>query len=104
MSNRVVITGQGAICALGASATDTLNAMLNGRCGIGALDFPDVDRLSVQIGAQIRGYDADARFTRSQQALYDPFTQYALIAAEEAVVQSGLSISDALAILTFGIM
>ena len=100
MSNRVVITGQGAICALGASATETLDAMLNGHCGIGALDFPDVDRLSVQIGAQIRGYDADARFSRSQQALYDPFTQYALIAAEEAVTQSGLSISDDLALET----
>ncbi|WGI20309.1 beta-ketoacyl-[acyl-carrier-protein] synthase family protein [Amylibacter sp. IMCC11727] len=100
MSNRVVITGQGAICALGLSATTTLDAMLNGRCGIGALDFPDVDRLSVQIGAQIKGFDADARFTRSQQALYDPFTQYALIAAQEAVTQSGLTISDALALET----
>lgn len=100
MTNRVVITGQGAFCALGATAENVIAAMLNGTCAIGQMDFPDVDRLSVQIGAQIKGYDANARFTRSEQALYDPFTQYALIAAEQAMAQSGLTLSDELSLQT----
>lgn len=100
MTKRVVITGQGAFCALGTSADAVVAAMLNGECAIGPMDFPDVDRLSVQIGAQIKNYDPNARFTRSEQALYDPFTQYALIAAQEAMAQSGLTLDDALAVQT----
>ncbi|MEJ6708389.1 MAG: beta-ketoacyl-[acyl-carrier-protein] synthase family protein [Amylibacter sp.] len=100
MSRRVVITGQGAFCALGQTADAVISAMMNGECAIGRLEIPDVDRLSVQIGAQIKDYDPAATFTRSEIALYDPFTQYALIAAQEAVMQSGLEVSDQLALQT----
>ena len=93
---RVVITGQGAFCALGRNAAETWEAMRAGRCGIGALDFEDVDRLSIRIGAQIKGYDPEARFSKQALSLYDPFTQYALIAAAEAVAQSGLEITEEL--------
>ena len=71
--------------------------MREGRCGIGELDIRDVERLSIKIGGQVRGYVADSRFNRQQQALYDRFTQFTLIAAEEAIAQSGLEFSDALA-------
>ncbi|MFT5000636.1 MAG: nodulation protein E [Planctomycetota bacterium] len=92
--NRVVITGQGTINALGANVPSTKTAMERGECGISALDFKDVDRLSIKIGAQISGYDSSGYFNRQQLSLYDPFTQYALIAAQEAVEQSGLTITD----------
>lgn len=95
---RVVITGQGAINALGHTATATLEAMREGRCGIGALDFRDVERLSIGIGGQVRDYDPEARFNRQQIALYDRFTQFTLIAAREAIAQSGLSFGGDLAV------
>ncbi|TNC69513.1 beta-ketoacyl-[acyl-carrier-protein] synthase family protein [Rubellimicrobium roseum] len=95
---RVAITGAGTINALGHDVPSTLEAMREGRCGIGPLDIRDIDRLSVQIGGQVRGYDESARFTRSQLALHDRFTQFALIAAEEAVDQSGLSFESELAL------
>lgn len=88
---RVVITGAGTINALGQNVPETLAAMAAGRCGIGALDIRDVARLSVQIGAQVRGYDEQVHFNRQQIALYDRFTQFALLAAKEAVAQSGLT-------------
>ncbi len=93
---RVVITGQGAITALGATAPATLEGMRQGRCGIGDLEFENVDRLSIRIGGQIRGYDPEAVFSRQQLSLYDRFTQFALIAADEALGQSGLVITEAL--------
>ena len=93
---RVVITGQGAITALGATAPATLEGMRHGRCGIGELAFENVDRLSIRIGGQIRGYDPEAVFSRQQLSLYDRFTQFALIAADEALGQSGLVITEAL--------
>jgi nodulation protein E len=95
--HRVVITGQGAINALGRSAGETMAAMREGRSGIGALDFQDVDRLAITIGGQIRGYRPEEEFTRAELVLYDPFTQFALHAAREAMEASGLVIDDALA-------
>ncbi len=95
--NRVVITGQGTINALGKNVAETLAAMSNGVCGIGPLEFDNVDRLNIKIGGQIKGYAAQDHFNRSEIALYDPFTQFAVIAAQEAITQSGLVFSDALA-------
>jgi nodulation protein E len=95
--NRVVITGQGTINALGKNVAETLGAMSNGVCGIGPLEFDNVDRLNIKIGGQIKDYAAQDHFTRSEIALYDPFTQFAVIAAQEAITQSGLDFSDALA-------
>ena len=87
---RVVITGAGTINPLGHSVPATLQAMREGRCGIGPLEMRDVDRLSIRIGGQVKDYDPDTHFNRQQQALYDRFTQFTLLAAREAVVQSGL--------------
>jgi len=95
--NRVVITGAGTINPLGMDVPSTFAAMREGRCGIGPLEIADVDRLSIQIGGQIKGYDEAAHFNRQQIALYDRFTQFALLAARQAIGQSGLSFSGALA-------
>lgn len=94
--HRVVITGQGAINALGRSAGETMQAMREGRSGIGALDFQDVERLSIAIGGQIRDYLPEAHFSRQELTLYDKFTQFALLAAAEAVAMSGLEIGEEL--------
>ncbi len=94
---RVVVTGQGTVNALGRTATATRAAMREGRSAIGPLDFPDVERLSIAIGAQIRGYRADEHFSRQQLTLFDPFTQFALLAAREAVADAGIAIEGALA-------
>ncbi|WP_111428414.1 beta-ketoacyl-[acyl-carrier-protein] synthase family protein [Rhodobacteraceae bacterium DSL-40] len=94
---RVVITGQGAFNALGRSADETMRGMREGLCGIGPLEFPDVDRLSITIGGQVRDYDPQAHFSRQELTLYDRFTQFALLAAREAIAQSGLVFDGELA-------
>ncbi|GGL65416.1 beta-ACP synthase [Wenxinia marina] len=93
---RVVITGAGTINALGPDVPSTLEAMREGRCGIGRLEIRDLDRLAVQIGAQVKGYDEAAHFSRQQLALCDRFTQFALIAARQAMAQSGLVVEGEL--------
>lgn len=97
---RVVITGAGTISALGASVPETWEAMREGRCGIGALDIRDVERLSIRIGGQVTGYDAQAHFNRQQISLYDRYTQFALLAAREAIGQAGLTFTGDLAAST----
>jgi nodulation protein E len=94
---RVVITGAGTINPLGADVAQTYDALKNGRCGIGPLDIRDADRLSIQIGAQVGDYDEAAHFNRQQIALYDRFTQFTLLAARQAIAQSGLTFAGALA-------
>ena len=71
--------------------------MREGRCGIGPLDIRDVDRLAIKIGGQVQGYDPEVHFNRQQIALYDRFTQFTLIAAKEAIAQSGLTFAGDLA-------
>jgi nodulation protein E len=97
VSRRVVITGAGTVNALGRDVPSTLAAMREGRSAIGPLDIRDADRLAIRIGAQVRGYDEGAHFNRQQIALYDRYTQFALLAAREAIEQAGLSFADDLA-------
>ena len=94
---RVVITGAGTINALGHSVDASLAAMREGVCGIGQLVFRDVERLQIQIGGQVRGFEAEGRYNRQQMSLYDRFTQFTLAAAREAIEQSGLVFSGELA-------
>lgn len=95
--HRVVITGAGTINALGHDVPSTLEAMREGRCGIGPLEIRDVDRLAIQIGGQVHGYVPEEHWNRQQIALYDRFTQFTLIAAREAIAQSGLVFGGELA-------
>lgn len=94
--NRVVITGAGTINALGHNVGETLAAFREGRCGISELDIRDKERLSIRIGGQVHDWDAEAHFNRQQIALYDRFTQFTLLAAKEAIAQSGLVFEGAL--------
>ena len=94
---RVVITGAGTINPLGHSVPATLEAMREGRCAIGRLEIRDIDRLAVQIGGQVHGYNEAEHFNRQQIALYDRFTQFALLSARQAIGQAGLSFSGELA-------
>ena len=95
MSRRVVITGAGTVNALGADVPSTLAAMREGRSAIGPLEMRDVDRLAIRIGAQVRGFDEARHFNRQQIALYDRYTQFALLAAAEAIGQAGLTFEGA---------
>lgn len=94
---RVVITGAGTVNPLGRDVAATYTAMAQGHCGIGRLDFRDVDRLSIKIGAQVKNWQPEAHFSRQQLTLYDRFTQFTLVAAGQAIAQSGLTFDGDLA-------
>ncbi len=96
--HKVVITGAGTVNALATDVAGTLAGFREGRVAIGPLDFPEVDRLSVQVGAQVHGWDAGARHSRSELALYDRVTQFALESAGQAIAQAGLEVDEELAL------
>ncbi len=88
---RVVITGMGCVSALGISATATWAAMRQGRSGIGPLTGLDDKTLRTAVAAQAKGFVASQHFDEKRLVLLDPVSQFALVAAREAVAQSGLS-------------
>ena len=94
--NRVAITGAGTINSLGHSVKETLESMAAGSCGIGELSFRDVDRLDIKIGGQVKDFVPTTVFNRQQLSLYDRVTQFTLIAAKEAIKQSGITFSGEL--------
>lgn len=91
---RVVITGAGTVNALAHDVPGTMAAMAAGRCAIAPLQMQDVERLSVRIGAAVTGWDAALHLTRGQVASTDRFAQFALVAAAQAMAQSGLEVGQ----------
>ena len=87
---RVAITGMGAICALGHDAAATWAAMREGRPAIGPITNIPTDLLNIKIAAEVHGFDPLAHFDSKRLVLLDRVSQFALIAAREAVAQSGL--------------
>ena len=94
---RVAVTGLGVVSALGASRDAHFEGLREGRDGIGAIEIRDVERLGVRIGAAARWFRSEEHFSKSEIALFDRTTQFALLAAREAFADSGLVIDDALA-------
>ncbi|MEM1344088.1 MAG: beta-ketoacyl-[acyl-carrier-protein] synthase family protein [Pseudomonadota bacterium] len=90
---RVVVTGLGVVSALGVGREAHYAGLREGRCAIGPLKLlpPEhLERLSVRIGAEAKEFSPEGRFERQQLAFYDRVTQMALVAADEAIVQSGI--------------
>lgn len=94
MTNRVVITGMGGVSSIGMSVSEIYNSMKEGKSGIGMLDIPDLARLKVKNGGQIKSFDANIHFEQKKIARMDRFSQFALLAADEAIMSSGLKNSQ----------
>ncbi|MDG2474088.1 MAG: beta-ketoacyl-[acyl-carrier-protein] synthase family protein [Paracoccaceae bacterium] len=90
---RVVITGSGAISAIGKNITEHYSSLKNGICGIKRLNILDADLLSVNVGAMVEGYQQENFFSSHELSFFDRYTQFAIIAAKEAIAQSGIEIS-----------
>ena len=91
---RVVVTGAGTVNALAQDVRGTLAALSTGQTAIRALQFRDVERLSIRIGAQIRDWPGLPGMTPRDAALWDPFTRLALASSDEAVAMAGLTRPD----------
>ncbi|MDQ1093532.1 nodulation protein E [Xanthomonas sacchari] len=97
-TRRVVITGMGAVSALGLGAEALWSAMRAGRSGIAALPSPDpLSTLKMRVAATLPGFAPDATQTGGiAPGQLDRMTQMALVAAGEAAAQSGLRVDAAL--------
>ncbi len=89
---RVAITGLGTISSLGTGVPDLISAMREGRCGIGPIRGFPANRLTVPIAAEVRDFDPQAHFERRQILMLDRASQFALVAAREALAGIDLTL------------
>ncbi len=87
---RVVITGAGVISALGPNTAAFAESLREGRGGIGQIESADVATLRFQNGAEVKQYSHQPYFEDRRADFMDRFAQFAVIAAREAVQDSGV--------------
>ena len=89
---RVVITGIGTINPLGNSIEEYFTNLEKGVSGAGPITHFDASNFKTKFACELKGYNPTDYFDRKELRKYDLFSQYALIAAEQAVKDSGLDL------------
>lgn len=103
-TRRVVITGLGTINPLGNNSAQTWDAMTAGRSGIGPITLFDPEGLKTRFGGEVRDFDPEEVFGRREARRMDRFTQFAMVAAAEAVADSGIEFGNSTAERTGAVM
>ena len=88
--HRVVVTGIGAIGALGRDAGEFTKSLMEGRCGIVPIQSTDCSALRFRNGAEVQNYHHRPYFDDKRADFIDRFAQFAVIAAREAVELAGI--------------
>ena len=87
---RVVVTGLGAITPLGKTLTETWEGLVNGKSGAGPITHFDASKFKTQFACEVKNFDPTQYFDRKEARKLDRYAQFALIAADEAIADSGM--------------
>lgn len=93
MERRVAITGLGTITPLGHDVQSTWQALTEGRSGGGRISLFDPSNLKAQIAAEVKNFDPTQYFEPKEARRLDRYVQFALVAAGQALKDSGLEIT-----------
>jgi 3-oxoacyl-[acyl-carrier-protein] synthase II len=87
---RVVITGLGALTAIGNNVKEYWKELINGKSGANLITKFDAQKHKTKFACEIKNLNTEKFFEKGEARKYDLFTQYALIVVEEALTDSGL--------------
>ncbi len=87
---RVVVTGIGALTPIGLDINAYKEGLFNGVSGAGPITHFDPDQYRTKFACELKGYDPQNYFHRKEVRKLDPFSQYAIITADEAIANSGI--------------
>jgi 3-oxoacyl-[acyl-carrier-protein] synthase II len=87
---RVVVTGMGALSALGNDVASTWEGLVAGRSGVRTIELFDPSRLASRIGGEVRDFDPSGVLDRKEQRRTDRYIQFGLVASRQALDQAGL--------------
>ncbi|HAY88976.1 MAG TPA: beta-ketoacyl-[acyl-carrier-protein] synthase II [Bacteroidetes bacterium] len=91
---RVVVTGIGALTPLGNDAQSYWDALASGKSGAAPITRFDAEKFKTKFACEIKNFDINDHLDRKEARKMDPFTQYAMVVADEAVLDSGILDTD----------
>ncbi len=91
MKRRVVVTGLGALTPVGLTVEDSWKSMIDGKSGVDFITYFDTTEFVTKFAAELKGFDPLNYMDRKMSQRIDPFTQYAIVASDMAVEDSGLT-------------
>jgi 3-oxoacyl-[acyl-carrier-protein] synthase II len=89
---RVVVTGLGALTPLGNNLLEYWEGLVNGVSGSVLITRFDTEKFKTKFACELKNYDSAKYFDRKETNKLDPYSQYALIACDEAINDSGLNL------------
>lgn len=89
---RVVVTGLGALTPIGNNIEDFWNGLVNGVSGAAPITYFDAAKFKTRFACELKDFDITQFFDRKEARKMDKFTQYAMVAADEAIVDSKLDL------------
>ncbi len=97
-----MVTGIGVVSSLGLNREEFWRGLSEGRCGIGPIEAVDCSVLKFSLGAEVRGFDPLSWLTEKEAGLMDRSTQFAVVAAMEAVGDAGVPVGGERAAVVTG--
>lgn len=91
---RVVVTGIGSLTPIGSTTPEFWDGLVHGRNGVRPITRFDASQFPTKFAAQLDNYDALRHFDAKEVRRLDAFTQYALVTADEAIRDSGISLDE----------
>jgi 3-oxoacyl-[acyl-carrier-protein] synthase II len=92
---RVVVTGMGALTPIGNNLEDYWKGLVNGRSGAAPITHFDASKFKTKFACEVKGFDPSQHFDRKEARKIDKFSQYAMVVAEEAVKDAGITPQNA---------
>ncbi len=97
MKRRVVVTGMGMVSPLGNDLPTTWANIIEGKSGVAPITKFDATDYRTTIAAEVKDFDPHDHFDRKKVRRLDPFVQFGLVAAREAIASSDIEFEDSLA-------
>ena len=91
---RVVVTGLGIVSPVGLNLKETWDGIVSGKSGVAPITEYDASEYPVRIAATVKNFDASDVIPVKDQKKMDAFIHYGMVAAEEALVDSGIEITE----------
>ena len=100
---RVVVTGLGALTPIGNNADEYWEALKSGKSGSAPITYFDTEKFKTKFACELKNFNAEDFFDRKEARKLDRFAQYALVASDEAIKDSGMDL-DAIDKLRVGVI
>lgn len=94
MDNRVVVTGMGAVTPVGNDVSTFWDNIKSGKCGIDFIKSFDTENFKVKLAAEVKDFDPLTAMDKKEAKRMDRYCQFAMVAAKEAMEDSGLNMEE----------